>query len=438
MVFLITIYLFIGYINSGKTYYRPLPPHYKHELKKITKRVNLTLTKPAARFSLSQRKLQDIYLLDQAGIDKFGKAVPELLSKLHDIVKRKQRPLSAIERKNAYFGGITLSFENSDYWVYSYQKEPAFYRHLVLNFFSDIALSLFISTFIISFPVSFILSLLITKPIRTLQFATHQLQHDLTQRECLQKLIQRNDEFGDLALDFDNLATHLNKILATNKQLISDVSHELRSPLSRLKIALGIAEKSLPESARSSLQRIELEADRMNDMLEKILTLSKLESQQIENHSENFDLCLLIKSIVDDAQFEANQSNIQILAHLPHTCQFRGMRESIISGVENILRNAIKYAGSGSVIKINLTHQPSVIILEIEDNGPGVASDQLEKLFDAFYRPDFARSRSGGGIGLGLSIAKRAFEMNRGTIQAENIKPHGLKIRVTFSINQHS
>jgi len=278
------------------------------------------------------------------------------------------------------------------------------------------------------------LSWLITKPIRRLQLVTYDIRQGLSNRENLETLLLRGDEFGDLARDFDNMANHLTATLESQRQLISDVSHELRSPLSRLKIALGMAEQKQVSTLEKDLKRIKLESNRMNDMLENLLTISKLESQEYDSKKDELDLCQLFELVINDGQFEANESNVIIKSDLPESCQFLGNKETLMSGIENILRNAIKYAGKKGQVSCKLWQADSQIILSISDNGHGVEQNQLDKLFDAFYRPDFDRARNNGGVGLGLAIAKRAFAINGGRILAENVKPHGLKVIVKFPI----
>ena len=294
------------------------------------------------------------------------------------------------------------------------------------------AKSVLISIFIIGFPVSFLLSWLITTPIRRLQLATQDIKHDLNNRSNLDKLALRGDEFGDLARDFDKMASHVNASMQSQKQLLSDVSHELRSPLARLKIALGMAEQKQATQVENDLNRIKLESNRMNDMLDNLLTLSKLEAQELSTTKEKLNLCQLFSLVIEDGRFEAEQANIKIKSNIPQTCEFLGHQESLISGIENILRNAIKYAGENGEIICNLEKQNDALLLSISDNGPGVDAEQLDKLFDAFYRPEFDRARNSGGVGLGLSIAKRAFAINGGEIFAENTHPHGLKVIVKF------
>ena len=434
IVVLITLFLFYGYISSDKIHYRPLPPPVEAELSHLAQQAENWLPVKRARTHRLGHRLQDIYLLDMQGDDRLGREVPELLSELHLRVKRHKMPLTAFRKEEAYFGGQMLKVENEVFWLYRQQKSRMFSGHLFRNFFHDVARILLVATFVISFPVSFILSWLITRPIRQLQQATLELKADLNQRDSLQRLALRSDEFAELAYDFEQMANHLASMLSSQKQLVSDVSHELRSPLTRLKIALGILEQRGEHAPAETIARIKLEADRMNEMLESLLTISKLEAQRLNAAKTPCDLTQLFTDVVADGQFEASQSGIRIVTHFPETCPFEGVADALISGIENILRNAIRFTGDKGTIHCRLSKQEHHILLQIEDNGPGVNSEHLTKLFDPFYRPDADRNRDSGGIGLGLSIARQAFALNKGEISASNIEPHGLRVEVRFRV----
>ena len=433
IVVLITIFLFIGYINSGKIHYRPLPPPVHHDLSEAANRIEKSFNRRINIERRSNRRMRDILLLDQQGNEIFERQVPELLAQLHSRVKRHQQPLTAFRKREAYVGGTLLNIKGEQYWLYMQQRHHLFSAHIFRNFFRDIATVLFFATFIISFPVSFALSWLITRPIKNLQQATQDIQENLSKRDNLHQLNSRGDEFGELARDFDNMANHLSKVIASQKQLVSDVSHELRSPLTRLQIALGMAEKASRPENLAHIERIKLETGRMNNMLENLLALSKLEAQEIDASKEDCDLCQIINAVVGDGRFEAEQSGIEISLDLPDDCTIQGVKEALISGIENVLRNAIRYAGENGNIKCRLQKTDNELELTIRDSGPGVPQEKLSKLFDAFYRPELDRARYSGGVGLGLSIAKRAFALNGGEISASNLKPHGLEVTVTFA-----
>ena len=432
MAIVITLFLFVGYVNSERAHYRPLPPHFESELERVTRRTSKLLQNDGSQLRLKARRSKDIYLLDDTGRDYFQRNVPELVADLHTRAKRRGLPMFGIERKQAFVGGAKISIANDEFWLYTRQRGPIPSGQFFRGFFKEFARILLFSIFIISFPLSFLLSWIITKPIRRLQKATFDIQKNLNNRKNLARLSERRDEFGELARDFDVMANHLQSMLESQKQLVSDVSHELRSPLTRLQVALELAHSSANNANQSQLQRIELEANRMNQMLDNLLTLSKLESAEIHTTNATFDLCQLIEIVVEDGRFEAEQHGIYFNLNLPETIEFVGNRESLISGIENIVRNAIRFAGDRGCITIEVVKTDSGLVLSISDTGPGVPETELPHLFDPFYRPDDDRARKSGGVGLGLSIAQRAFALNGGEIRAENIQPHGLRLTITF------
>ena len=213
-----------------------------------------------------------------------------------------------------------------------------------------------VTIFLVSFPLSFFLSWIITSPIRKLQSAAVRLKQDLNDREEIQLLKKRTDEFGDLASDFDDLAIYLSQRIEAQKQLISDVSHELRSPLTRLKIALGMVEEKLI-SQGVDVSRLQTETERMNEMLERLLSLSKLENLQPNFQRRAFNLNRLCESVIHDCEFEADQKNIRIIQKMKTNVEFRGDQESLYSAIENLIRNSIKYISENGEIIFRVDSQ---------------------------------------------------------------------------------
>lgn len=433
MIIIAMLNLYLGHLSSSKIHFRPIPPPIQKELSGLIRKLDRPWFQQKFSSRAISKRFKHIYLIDAQQDEYFQRRIPEMLAILDSRVKRNNQPQSVLQNKQTFFGGNKVSIGDKHYRLYIGRAAPFISRHFIGGFFKEVAKSLLFSVFIISFPLSFLLSWLITRPIRRLQKATQDIRVDLTRRESLQQLLARSDEFGELARDFEHMADHVNNTLQSQKQLLSDVSHELRSPLSRLQIALGIIEQKKLAGADSNLQRIKLESQRMNEMLTDLLAISQIEAQEQNIQKEKFDLCQLLTLVIDDGRFEAEQSNCQIIVDLPDACLFYGVKEVLVSGVENILRNAIRYAGDMGVITCRLTETQEQIILKISDTGPGVNAQQLAHIFDAFYRTDNNRSRKTGGVGLGLSIAKRAFKLNAGDISAKNIEPNGLEVTVKFN-----
>ena len=434
MIIIITINLFLGQVNSDKIHFRPLPPPAKKELLVVSNRLTRMLAHSNRKIRRIPKRLHDIYLLNNQQIDYFNRPVPDILIDLHSRVIRSNTPLFAFQKRQAFLGGKPINLRGEEYRIYISRRDPLFSRHFVAVFFKEMTRTLLFSIFIISFPISFLLSWIITRPIRQLQQATQDMKINIADKVHLQKLLSRSDEFGELARDFNDMANHVADVIDSQKRLLSDVSHELRSPLTRLKIALGLVKSQQIPEISNNLNRINLESDRMNEMLSHILTLSKLESQEISHNKEKLDLCMLFTTVINDGRFEAEQRDQTINLDMPPYCEFTGVKEALISAIENILRNAIRYAGNGAIINCQLIQTSQQITLAISDNGPGVEQSHLDKLFNAFYRPSTDRSRASGGAGLGLSIAKRAVEINNGTISAQNLKPNGLLVELKLQL----
>ena len=238
---------------------------------------------------------------------------------------------------------------------------------------------------------------------------------------------RRKDEIADLAQDFDAMAIHLEQLVAARDKLLSDVSHELRSPLARLQLAIGLARQD-PARLPPALERISLEAQRLDELVGELLTLSKLESQ-VGNGEEYFDLGIVVASVVEDARFEASGNGIGIaLRKQAEELLVTGSGRLVARALENVVRNALRFSRAGQTVWISLVRDCGNFIVSIEDEGPGAPAEIIPNLFEAFVRamPD------GQGFGLGLAIAQRAINAHGGTIVARNRAPHGLSVAISL------
>lgn len=278
--------------------------------------------------------------------------------------------------------------------------------------------------------VCFWLARSFSAPISRLRKATRQLAAgDLSIRVGAQ--IKGKNEIGGLARDFDHMAERLEDLVAAQQRLLRDISHELRSPLARLGVALELARQvGNPDSRVKALQRIELEAERMNEMIGQLLSLTRLESGAKELHPEPFDLAEMLGNLVHDADFEARNRGCQVLFTGPAAQPFYGSQELLARAVENVIRNAVKYTADGTSVRVELIPSARSLRLRVRDQGPGVPPESLGKLFDPFYRVADARDRQSGGTGIGLAIAERAVKLHLGEIRAENHPEGGLVVEI--------
>jgi two-component system sensor histidine kinase CpxA len=221
--------------------------------------------------------------------------------------------------------------------------------------------------------------------------------------------------------------------------LLNDISHELRSPLARLNVALGLArQRSGPESA-SMLERIELEASRLNELIGRLLTLARIEEGQQSVAQTPVPLDELVTNIAEDAEFEAQARRCHVRSvTAPGDWLVAGDGSLLHSAIENVVRNAIRYTREGTTVEVRLerdeTSGGAESVIRITDCGPGVPPDALEKLFQPFYRLDDARGRQTGGVGLGLAIAERAIRFHGGRVAATNRADGGLLVELRLPL----
>ncbi len=432
---ILTFNLFFTQLNSENIRYRQLPPHLHHQLENTRKKLRFMLKRHPNLRETQPKFTNHIFLLDENGKDYFGKKTSEMIIQLHKRVDQSGNLMTAFRKQRLYFGGLPIDLRKKSYQIYLTERFSILSRGYFGVFIREFAHNLLFTTFVVSFPLSFILAWFFTRPIKKLQKAIKEMSGNLTERKNLNKLIDRRDEFGELARDFDSMANHLDAIMTSKTRLLSDVSHELRSPLARIQIALGLARKKQFESESPELERIKLEADRMNQMISGLLDYSKMNTQYTFQDKTRFNLSELLEILITDANFESQQHSIQIKSCLQENVEFNGIKTILVSCFENILRNAIRYASNEIKVECKVDTQNNQICITISDDGDGVADEQLDRIFEAFYRPEDDRSRQSGGVGLGLSIAKKAIQTHKGTIYAQNTTPHGLSISIQLPLS---
>lgn len=272
-----------------------------------------------------------------------------------------------------------------------------------------------------------------SKPIHVLHTAFDKgAKGDLTS-DVSDQMGNRSDAFSDLGKNFDSMASRLSKLLMGQKRLLNHVSHELRSPLSRIQIAIGLAKQN-SDKIPSSLDRIQLESERMDQLIGELLQLSKLESGVSALNKEKVNLSHLLQDMLDDASFEAAEKQVTVNSDLESNCLLSCDAELIYRAIENIVRNAIKYTHPETQIYVSLKRVNAQLRIEVIDQGAGVADSALEEIFHPFVRTNHAQPKHGYGIG--LALAKQVIEAHAGIIKAENNTGQaGLKITIFLPSN---
>jgi len=282
---------------------------------------------------------------------------------------------------------------------------------------------------------SALLAWYLAKPIRHLRGAFDAVAAGKLDTRIGPRMGRRRDEIADLGRDFDRMAHQLQILLGSQRRLLHDVSHELRSPLARLQAAIGLARQQ-PEKLDASLDRIERESGRLNELVGELLTLSRLEAGMSGAADEEVDLVALVAGIADDARFEAEAHGRQV--------RFFGVGEALVKvraellhrAFENVIRNAVKYTGEGTAVEVRVERRtaPDRLIVTVDDRGPGVPESDLEAVFEPFFRSGSGAKTA--GFGLGLAIARRAIEAHGGSIRALNRPGGGLQVEIVLPVGE--
>lgn len=276
----------------------------------------------------------------------------------------------------------------------------------------------------------------IVAPIQGIQSAARKVAAgDLTVRAPVE-ISKRHDELAFLAVDFDAMVERISALVRSQKDLLSTVSHELRSPLTRFNVSLALLRKQSPPRSEELLQRMERDLEQVDLLMGQLLTLSRLEMGLSSDERDNVNLSQLVQEVVADGDFEARSCGKGVLLEAAGDIFIeRADQQALRSACENIIRNAIRFTPSGTRVEVVLkaeTRSDSLqAVLSVRDYGPGVPEEALQQIFQPFFRvvaPPGARRNN--GTGLGLAIALEAIRQHRGTIIASNARPTGLEVKI--------
>ncbi|HWH58893.1 MAG TPA: ATP-binding protein [Terriglobales bacterium] len=285
--------------------------------------------------------------------------------------------------------------------------------------------------------VCYFLAGYLTSPILRLRKAAQKLAAgDLSAR--VGKIGRSKDEVSQLVHDFDTMAEQIEKLVNAQSRLLKDISHELRSPLARMTVALELARQRTGTEAVGVLDRISLEASRMNELIGSLTTIARLESgagtvKKVTVHLED-----IVEEVARDADFEAQARDCRVEAEILDELSVEGDPALLRSAIENVVRNATRYTREGTTVKVRaekIQRQNSTLaLINVTDYGPGVPEEALEKIFQPFYRIDDARGRSTGGVGLGLAITDQAVRLHGGSVTASNLPEGGLSVEIRLPL----
>ncbi|MCP5420112.1 MAG: HAMP domain-containing protein [Gammaproteobacteria bacterium] len=378
---------------------------------------------PTLRGLLEERRDQGktpVYVVDENGRELLGREVaPETLAKIRQVSQTEQT--AGNTRQETVGGHDYLFFVPADNALNVRRPPPSPFLPLAVGFLASLGFSALLAWYL-------------AKPIRHLRGAFEAVAAGKLDTRIGPRMGRRRDEIADLSQDFDRMAEHLQNLVGSQRRLLHDVSHELRSPLARLQAAIGLARQQ-PEKLESSLERIERESGRLDHLVGELLTLSRLETGISGMPGETIDLMELVGGIAEDAQFEAQASGRRV--------DFAGRGEAIAwvhaeplyRAFENVIRNALKYTESGTEVTVRAERRSTPtehLFVTVVDHGPGIPEGEMQAVFEPFFRG--ARSASPVGFGLGLAIARRAIEAHGGSIRAENQPAGGLRVEIILPL----
>jgi len=353
-------------------------------------------------------------------------AVENYLLKNDFTLNKLSRPSTVQFAKIRLTGPLIITIQEVNYQLFISSKIKHPPPFLFIPLWLRIAIPV-----VISFILLWFLAKHSSKPLLIIQKAANKFGNgDLTTR--VEKLDHRNDELGQLAKSFNQMAEKLEASISAQQRLLADISHELRSPMTRLQLAIALAHKSANSAndLEKYLLRCETEVGRLDDMLGNVIALSRLENTLPTFTSKPIALNQLIHYLINDAQFLADEKAIKIHFSMQDHIKINGDEQLLASALSNILNNAVKYSSNNSEIYVNLTSEKQSLNIEISDCGTGVPEDAIAQLFKPFYRVQNDRARTTGGSGLGLAIAKQAILAHHGEINAFNNKQKGLTVVV--------
>lgn len=346
------------------------------------------------------------------------------------------------------FGNIIVSHEilstsGKAYRLAAVSDKPL--SHFIQITWAGLSIRLIIAV-VISGLICYLLSIYLTKPLSTLSHAANSIATGQLSTRVGKFKGHYRDEIADLSNNFDRMAEKVEKIVKLKERLLQDISHELRSPLARLQIAIELGRKKSGHVAQSEFSRMEEECICLNSLIGEILEYARLDKSVYQLKRDLISIPDLLQHIIADANFEFannnnnnNNNNRRVTLSAATDCTLYVDERLLHRAIENILRNALRYSPAQELVSVlaGLDEKQRNLVIEINDHGPGIPEDQLKKIFKPFYRIDKSREKKTGGYGLGLSIAHQAIHLHGGEIHVINQKTGGLKVRITLPLAEN-
>ncbi|WP_422490061.1 ATP-binding protein [Endozoicomonas sp. ALE010] len=371
------------------------------------------------------------YLFDTEGNILGSASISEELISAYNKTRNLSDPTITFRRGVVVVGPQRITLNDAPYELYLTKEMPMLVHWRVQQVIAR-QWHLIILALGVSFFLCVVLARYLVGPIRNLQRASRKLARGNLSARVGGKVARRRDELGELARDFDHMAEQVGSLVFSKERLLRDVSHELRSPLTRLQISLALARRKTPD-AEAEHARIEREIERLDQLIGQIIHFSRIQQNMANMACEKLALEGMLKKLVDDGNFEAQARDKAVVLKETAKIELVVVREFLSSAVENIIRNAIRFTPEGSEVEVRLFRENDVALIRIRDYGPGVPEETLDDLFEPFFRVDETRGKENDGTGLGMAIASTAVSQHNGSIAARNAHP-GLEVTLRLPL----
>lgn len=384
--------------------------------------------------SLEQHELIRNFMLDDGGHEVLGRHVPATVLNVLPQLNQDATGVPVFFSHDRVMAEKTVGPSGRPYQFFmQFPPRPFFPHSLVLFFFEDLGSEGLVRLLaLLATATLFCLWLArhITVPIGKLRRAASEIASQHLEARVDESVTGRHDELADLGHDFNRMADRIGALVAAQRRLLADVSHELRSPLTRLNLALGLARQHSNDESTAHLDRIERETERLNNLIGQLLSLARIESGVDMQRNKAFDLCALVQEVASDGDYEARSRDCHVKFQQGFECSVEGTPEMLRGAIENVVRNAVRHTAEKSTVEVAIERRPNggndYAVIKVRDHGDGVPDADLSDLFVPFHRVSDGIRRDPYGAGLGLAIAERAVRLHGGSVSAANAPDGGL------------
>jgi len=392
--------------------------------------------------SLEQHELIRNFMLDDTGHEVLGRQIPATVLHVLPQVDQAAPAVPVFFSQDRVMAEKVAGPSGRQYTFFmQFPPRPFFPHSLVLFFFEDVGSEGLVRVIaLLATATVFCLWLArhITGPIGKLRWAASEIANQHLEARADEGVTGRQDELADLGRDFNRMAERISALVASQRRLLADVSHELRSPLTRLNLALGLARQHSTTESTAHLDRIERETERLNNLIGQLLSLARIESGVDTQKSKAFDLGALVQEVASDGDYEARSRDCRVTFEPGFECSVEGTPEMLRGAIENVVRNAVRHTAEKSAVEVALEFQPNdnndYAVIKVRDHGDGVPEADLADLFIPFHRVSEGIRKDPYGAGLGLAIAERAFRLHGGSVSAANAPDGGLIVTLQLPV----